>query len=193
VYCALGPGRKFFYAGEAGADNYKQDKIAMRGIVSCAPVTEKAIDSLGNVLRFSEKPVPLLQYFITTLVCSCFFHRMHCMDQSAALRHVQVPEDYLIIDPFCGSCAVGEAALRCGRAFFGADIDTNALFADGVKFRMDVISTRLKDGELPDERTQLQIRDLYVNGTTVHHSFKVSCGSLHACCRSVCSQVEPMC
>jgi site-specific DNA-methyltransferase (adenine-specific) len=42
------------------------------------------------------------------------------------VRQSSLPGD-LVIDPFCGSGSVGEAALLEGRRFAGADIDAGAV------------------------------------------------------------------
>jgi hypothetical protein len=82
-----------------------------------------------------------------------------------------VPDDFLIIDPFCGTGSVGEAALRTGRAFLGADIDGDIV--DAATKRLDEVRVGLASGRFPDERTQSLVRDLYVSGSTVHHSREV--------------------
>lgn len=78
--------------------------------------TRKLSDlGVGSILRFkrlrgdqyypTEKPVDLL---------------------SLLIRQSSVGGD-LVLDPFCGSGAVGEAALRAGRRFMGADLSRDAV------------------------------------------------------------------
>jgi hypothetical protein len=84
---------------------------------------------------------------------------------------VQIPPDYLVLDPFCGTGSIGEASLRCGRAYLGADID-DAVVALATT-RLERVAAGLNAGEFPDEAKLSQIRELYVTGTTVHHSVEV--------------------
>lgn len=67
---ARGPGRDVYYAGDEALTAYKEDPIACRGMVRCAPVATKMLGPDLQPLRASEKPVTLLQYLITTLVRS---------------------------------------------------------------------------------------------------------------------------
>lgn len=100
------------------------------------------------------------------------------------LAHMQVPQDYLVIDPFCGTGSTGEAAMRCGRAFLGADIDgdvTNAAVA-----RLAKVATCLEEGLYPDESRHSNIAELYIHGRTVHHSAKVRYLTRPASCVYVC-------
>jgi len=83
----------------------------------------------------------------------------------------QIPEDYLIIDPFCGTGAVGEAAIRCGRAYLGADVDKECV--DISSTRLSKVAEDLAAGRFPDERRFTQVRDLYLLGDTIHLSTKV--------------------
>lgn len=76
-----------------------------------------------------------------------------------------------MVDPFCGSGAVGEAALRCGRAFLGLDADQAAYEAS--KARLHEVAERLKTGAYPTEAQQQDVRRLYVRGDTIHHSTQV--------------------
>jgi len=61
-------GKDFYYAGSDGPKVYTSDAIASRGIVRCAMTIDKVARPDGKPFRASEKPVPLLQYIITTLV-----------------------------------------------------------------------------------------------------------------------------
>ena len=89
------------------------------------------------------------------------------------LLYLKIPEDYLIIDPFCGTGAVGEAAIRCGRAYLGADVDKECV--DISSTRLSKVAEDLAAGTFPDERRFTQVRDLYMVGDTIHLSAKVRC------------------
>jgi hypothetical protein len=174
-----GKGEKFYYAGDEGSDAYKTDTIATRGFVKCAPETAKVAAALGQSgpLRLSQKPVTLLEYFVTSLVRvhACMLRELYrdrANSRYADVRaHVQVPPNFLIIDPFCGTGSVGEAALRCGRAYLGCDVDPVAVRASTE--RLKEIENGLKAGTYPDERKFSQVRELYVSGAVVHHSAEV--------------------
>jgi hypothetical protein len=115
----------------------------------------------------------------------------------------QVPDDYLVLDPFCGTGSTGEAALRCGRAFLGMDIDTAV--CDTAVLRLAEVAGGLRDGRYPDERYQSQVRALYVHRKTIHHSAEVLslirlAHDLSMCLRSLtcrdvceCRQNAPRC
>lgn len=76
-----------------------------------------------------------------------------------------------MVDPFCGTGAIGEAALRSGRAYFGGDNDDVAVRES--RTRLERVSRHLLAGEYPDECLQKHILELYVNGTTIHLSAAV--------------------
>lgn len=89
-----------------------------------------------------------------------------------------MPPDFLVIDPFCGTGAIGEAALRCGRAYLGADIDDAVL--NVAETRLEAVTAGLRKGSYPDERKHSSVSALYVNGCTIHHSVAVRLSCLFA-------------
>ena len=76
-----------------------------------------------------------------------------------------------MLDPFCGSGATAEAALRCGRAYFGSDSDPEAV--EATNERIKTVAAALQEGKYPDERTLSQVMDLYVRKAFVHASNEV--------------------
>jgi hypothetical protein len=72
---AYGAGKNFYYAGVEGAEAYKTDPIATRGALWCAPEPDKIPEPVAkkrpgrpDPARLSQKPVAVLEYFITALV-----------------------------------------------------------------------------------------------------------------------------
>lgn len=64
-----GAGQQFYYAADADGYDYHKDMIARRGTVVSSTVLNKVPGAEGGgPLRTSEKPVTLLQYFITAFV-----------------------------------------------------------------------------------------------------------------------------
>jgi tRNA G10 N-methylase Trm11 len=82
-----------------------------------------------------------------------------------------VPPAHLVVDPFCGTGAVGEACLRAGRAYLGGDQDANAVAA--TQQRLERVAEGLRSGQYAPEATQRDVRQLYVAGDTVHASAAV--------------------
>lgn len=79
----------------------------------------------------------------------------------------------MIVDVFCGTGAIGEAALRCGRAYVGVDTDDEAVAQ--TKIRLERVRRELaEDGLHPDETGHGQVMRLYVVGDHIHPTEKVS-------------------
>lgn len=82
-----------------------------------------------------------------------------------------MPEDYLVLDLFCGTGAFGEAALRTGRAYLGADVDP--VVATYANERLQKVSEDLRKGEFPTENIVDDLCTLYIRDRFVHQSAEV--------------------
>lgn len=72
----------------------------------------------------------------------------------------------MIIDPFCGSGAIAEAAIRTGRSYVGCDIDQAAVQVTAG--RIAQVRADIACGKVALDLTYSDVMSKYVTRTTIH-------------------------